>query len=246
MATGAEAILATGRTLKGPGTINLDTESGTIALPTRTPATENEIAINSSSKLTYREGAANYVVANASDTSDLTWGHFAFSGRVLRDANTGTFAYADAGISESTDGDGVNTGQLCSDGGRYAVAFAVSVPSELDVTQASDCYVVHRPGSGVANGNIELEVMAMAHATGEAPGSGGAAVTGAVVVTGFTTATLVRTKFTALFGANVLAALDTIRGSAFRDAAAGNADDTSTNTTQIEEVYFVGKRKVVP
>lgn len=251
MALGTTALVAAAKTLKIEGTIDADSPSGasqpgTIKLPTRTPATENEIAISSSSRLTYRDGGANYVVANEGTTVDLTFGHVSFHGRILRDNNTGTFAYADASISESTDYDGVNTGQLCSDAGKYAVAFQVSVPNELDVTQAVDAYVVHRPGSGAGNGTIELEIAAMAHASGEAPGTGGAAVTGTALVTGHTTATLIRTKFTGIFGASVLAALDSIRGAVFRDATAGNADDTSTNTTLVEEIYFVGKKKVVP
>lgn len=246
MATGASALLYSGKTVKGAGTIDLDAESGTISLPTRTAATENEICITSGNKLQYRDGATNYTVANESTTSDFTWGHTSFLGRILRDADTGTFAYADADISESTDTNGVNTGYLCNDGGTYRVAFQISVPTELDVTQACDAYIVHRPGSGAGNGTIELEIAAMAHASGEAPGTGGYAFTGAVTITGHTTATLIVSKISSIFGASTLAVRDAIRGCVFRDASAGNADDTSTNTVYLEEVYFVGKRKVVP
>lgn len=245
MATGSSGILYTGKTLKGAGTIDLDAESGTLKLPMRTASAENELAINSSSKLQYVDRATTYTVANESTTTDFTWGHTSFHGRVLRDANAGTFAYADAGISEATDPNGVNTGYLCNDGGIYRVAFQVSVPNELDVTQACDAYIVHRPGSGSGNGTIELEIAAMAHASGEAPGTGGYAFTGAATLSGHTVARLYVTKITGLFGASTLAVRDTIRGCVFRDASAGNADDTSTNNTFIEEVYFVGKRKVV-
>lgn len=245
MALGGSALVATGKTLKVEGTVDLDQASpgpGTLVLPTRTPATENELAIDSSSDLTWRDGGANFKAQVALDMA-LTWGHTSFAGRILRDNNTGTFAFADASTSETTDPDGVNAGQLCSDGGVYRVMFQISVPDELDVTQPCDAYIVHRPGSGSGNGVIELEIAAMAHASGEAPGTGGQAFTGAATLTGHTTARLYVTKITGIFGANTLAVRDTIRGCVFRDATAGNTDDTSTNTVLIEEVYFVGKRK---
>lgn len=242
MALPAGALIASGKTVQVEGILDADTNSGTIKLPTRTAATENEICITSGGKLQYRDGGANYTLAGQADQVALTWGHTSFMGRILVAVDGGAAAFTDANTSETSDTDGANAGCRVDDGQRRDVYFQIDVPTELDVTAACDLYVIYRPGTGAANGNIEIEAVAMAHASGEAPGSGGQAYSASSIFATPTTATLRTLVFTGFFGANTLAVRDMIRGCIFRDARAGNADDTSTNSVNIETIYVVGKR----
>ena len=160
----------------------------------------------------------------------------------------GTFAIGDASISDNTDMDGHVVGEDAADAARTDFAFAFFVPDELDVTAVVTATVYYRLQAIGTSMAVEIELTGRAVADNELAVSDGSAfnVTGGSCIKNvdtYASGDIVAHSLGTVFGANTLALGDLVKGTIFRDAQAGNADDTFTGTTRMIGVKFTGTRK---
>ncbi len=160
----------------------------------------------------------------------------------------GTLAVGDASVSDNTDMDGFCPGEDAADAARTDFAWGFFVPDELDVTAAVTATVYYRLQAAGTGAAVEVELTGRAVADNELAVSDGAAFNvggGACVkdVSSYASGDIVAHSLGTVFGANTLALGDFVKGTIFRDAQVGNADDTFGNATRMILVKFTGTRK---
>lgn len=179
--------------------------------------------------------------ANTTFSWEWVWG-----ARVHR-ATAGTLSGTDSNLSDNTDMDGTITGVNCADAARTDCFFQFTVPTEIDVSQAITAIVYYRIGAAGTGAAVEIEMTARAIADNEVNVSGGTLFTvggGACIksVDTYASGDLVVHSIGEVFGAASLSAQELVHGCFFRDAQAGNADDTFANTIMLAAVRFTGTR----
>lgn len=180
----------------------------------------------------------------ASNTTFSWWyefGPYNFSGAA---AGAVTLSGQASAITDATDPDGHFTGRSSADGNRTEVHFSFPVPDELDLTAvvtATVYYRIHAAGTGAA---VEIEMTAREVSDDELTVSGGTQfdVANAKSVNSYAAGDEVLHALGTVFGANTLSAGADVRGVFFRDAQAGNADDTFAGTITFGKVKFSGTR----
>lgn len=176
----------------------------------------------------------------------ISWWHFFGSRRHV--AVAGTLAAGDASISDATDMDGHFIGTDAADAARTDYAFVFPVPDELDVTQVVTATVYYRMQAAGTGAAVEVELTARVIADDQDVVAGGTLFTvsgGSCIksVNSYASGDLVVHALGTVFGANTLAAGSLVKGTIFRDAQAGNADDTFANSIRVSMVKFSGTRK---
>lgn len=231
--TGA-AVFATSPTLVTPAL-------GTPSSGTLTNCTGLPIAGGGTGGTTAATARTALGAANTTFSWEWVWGP-----RVHR-ATAGTLSGADSNLSDNTDMDGTITGVNCADAARTDCFFQFTVPTEIDVSQAITAIVYYRIGAAGTGAAVEIEMTARAIADNEVNVSGGTLFTvggGACIksVNTYASGDLVVHSIGEVFGAASLSAQELVHGCFFRDAQAGNADDTFANTIMLAAVRFTGTR----
>lgn len=177
---------------------------------------------------------------------------FVFSGRVLRGLGTGTgthlnstaLAGTDSNLSDNTDPDGCLSGFNMADGAASDLHFQFPIPSDLDLTAIVTAEVYYRIGGAGTGAAVEIEFNARNIADDEVNVSGGAlfSVANAKSVNSYASGDLVVHSLGTVFGASTLDANSIIHGTLYRDAFAGNADDTLAATIMMGAILFTGTR----
>lgn len=178
----------------------------------------------------------------APDTTISWQWHF---GNRPNSATAGTLAAVDGSLSDATDMDGHVVGRNMADAARTDHAFAFFVPKELDTSQAVTASVSYRMGSAGTGAAVEVEVTCRAVRSGQLAVSGGTQfdVAAAQSVNIFGAGVFVDHSLGTVFAANTLGTEYYIKGTVFRDARVGNADDTFAGTINLLGIIFTGTRK---
>jgi len=189
------------------------------------------------------DAAAVRTTIGAANTT-FTIAQFWFGIRPLTGA-AGTLAAADGSLSDATDMDGFVSGRNMADAARTYHAFTWTVPDELDTTQvvtATAYYRIAAAGTGAA---VEIETTIRIVGDDALLLSGGTQIDTAAVksVNSYAAGDLVVHSIGTVIGVNKLAVDNIVKGTVFRDAQAGNADDTFANTINMICLKFVGTRK---
>lgn len=214
---------------------------GTPTSGTLTNCTGLPIAGGGTGGTTAATARAALGAANTTFSWEWVWGP-----RVHR-ATAGTLGGTDSNLSDNTDMDGCITGVNCADAARTDCFFQFTVPTEIDVSAAITAIVYYRIGAAGTGTAVEIEMTARAIADNEVNVSGGTLFTvggGACIksVDTYASGDLVVHSIGEVFGAASLSAQELVHGCFFRDAQAGNADDTFANTIMLAAVRFTGTR----
>lgn len=177
----------------------------------------------------------------------FSWAYH-FSGRIAVDPGTGTIGMADASIVNSTDYDAVLLVTNFADASQRGAAFQFPVPAELDtsvdVSAKLWAYLEGAPTSGHA---VEIEWSGRTVGDNEVMASGGATFSGAKVqvVDAHASGDIIVVDLGTFFSGGTLAADDLVKGTIYRNANVGNADDTYTGNFRVSAVQWTGRRKLV-
>ena len=164
--------------------------------------------------------------------------------------NGSVFTSANAGVGNNTDFDAVYSTFNMTGTTKRGVAFQFIVPETVDLTQEITAEVRYHLSGGVsASHAVEFEVSCRAIGDNENLSSGGTQydLSNTKVIgsdgSNHASGDLCVHSLGTLFAADELTAGDFVHGSVFRDAQAGNADDTYTGNTQFLTFILRGKRK---
>lgn len=188
--------------------------------------------------------AAARAAVGAANTTFSWWYEFGPYNSSGAAAGAVTLSGQASAITDATDPDGHFVGRSAADGNRTEVHFSFPVPDELDLTQpvtATVYYRIHAAGTGA---DVEIEMTAREVSDDELTVSGGTQFDVANVksVNSYASADEVIHALGTVFGANTMSAGADVRGVFFRDAQAGNADDTFAGTITFSKVKFSGTR----
>ena len=166
--------------------------------------------------------------------------------------NGSVFTSANAAVINNTDFDAVASVLQHAGTVKRGMAFQFTIPETVDLTEPITAIATyHLSGGPGASDAVEWEISCRAIADNEAFASGGTQYDIASVKTigssgsGHSSGDLCVHDMGTLFAANELTSGDFIHGSIFRDAQAGNADDTYAGNTQLLSLRLKGKRKKV-
>lgn len=164
--------------------------------------------------------------------------------------NGSVFTSANAGVGNNTDFDAVYPMFNMTGTTKRGIAFQFTLPDTVDVAQAITAEVrYHLSGAVGASDAVEFELSCRAVADNENLTSGGTQydISDAKTIgssgSNHASGDLCVHDLGTLFAANELTAGDFIHGSVFRDAQAGNGDDTYAGNTQFLSLTLRGKRK---
>lgn len=193
--------------------------------------------------LTLADAAAARALIGAPNTT-FTIAQFWFGIRPLSGA-AGTLAAADGSLADATDMDGFVSGRNMADAARTDHAFTWVVPDELDTTQVVTAVAYYRLAAAGTGAAVEVQTTLRIVADNALLLSGGTQVDTAAVVDVATYAAgdLVVHSLGTVIGVNKLATNNVVKGTVFRDAQVGNADDTFANTINLISLKFTGTRK---
>lgn len=186
-------------------------------------------------------------------TPNSAWSReFWVVGTRIQDTGGGTVTNSGPSIANNTDYDAVYASHHWLGSNKEAFYFSFAVPDDLDRTAAVTAHAYYSPTSTPGSSDVvELEITCRAIADVEDLDSGGTkfdiAQTEEVGSSGkgSTATDLVITSMGTLFGADTLGAGDFIHGMVFRDATAGNSDDTFSGAIRFLGLVLKGTKKMI-
>ena len=159
---------------------------------------------------------------------------------------SGSTSYtSNPGVSNATNKQRAAAGTNFTDGAERGHIWQLVIPAELDVTQPITATVYGRMGSAGGEGdNIEIEWSGAAQADNESMTTGTAS-TGAVVkdVSTYSNNDSIQIDLGTIWSGSTVAEGEFMHMTVFRDAQAGNTDDTFAGTFQYFGVELQGTRK---
>ena len=166
--------------------------------------------------------------------------------------NGSVFTSANAAVLNNTDFDAVASILQHAGTVKRGMAFQFTVPETVDLTQPISAVVsYHLSGAPGSSDAVEWEISCRAIADNEGFTSGGTQYDiASVKVIGsggsnHSSGDLCVHDMGTLFAGGQLTSGDFIHGSIFRDAQAGNSDDTYAGNTQLLSLRLKGKRKAI-
>lgn len=246
-----DADAAAARTTLGLGTMSTQA-SGAVSITggSITGITDLAVADGGTGASTAATARAALGAANLTACWWFTW-----SGRILRGTATASgdhlnptaLSGTDSNLSDNSDPDGCLSGYNMADGIASDLHFQFPVPDYLDLTAVVTAEVYYRIGGAGTGAAVEIELYARNIDDDEVNASGGTlfSVSGGSCiksVNSYASGDLVVHSLGTVFGANTLDAGSIVHGTVYRDALAGNTDDTLAQTVMMGAIKFTGTR----
>ena len=216
-----------------------------VIVPAGTNAFTADQSMGSNKLTALTDGSADSDAANFGQTAHgtIVFHQVSLGPRSTQDGSSGTLAPADAAQVSSADYDANIEAHNWTDGNQEGAFFQCMIPDQVDVSATININLYWR-SNGTNTGDVEIEFQGRSIAIGESTASGGAAITIATIQAAPGTHSVLQRHVLAITG-STCAVGDMLKGTVFRDATAGNGDDTHTNTVQAAMITVSGTRRRV-